>query len=539
MDRRKIDYVLLVFFTVVIILSLVTGNVLHIGSENRTTDGIAVKETVSFEPDGDDFCYEFSLPETVDGRCIAFNTAHFGSEVFIDGECVYRCIPGKDSRTKSTGFRWNFVRLSESDSGKRISIRLVGPYSGLKPKDYYYFGYKHEIYMAVIEENALSLAVSAEIFIVGLFLLFYSVFILKLKYTDSGPVFFAVFSILLAIWSITETSACDFMFSDSYVTMYLNYYSLMIMPIAFMMFLQQIYTNKDNIGWIIFRFAGAAIIVIRTVLDLLSIRQLRETLTVSQIYIGVFAVFGIILGINEFVSRKISKTLKINILSLMIILAATFIEILVLRLFNKESIYGMLGFVAYIIVMAVSLVKQSQKIKKRADEAEIYRKLAFTDELTGVFNRTAFRADLEKRVTEDPKTGVKRLLPGVIFMFDVNDLKKCNDRFGHENGDIYIKAVSGALEDTFHVDGRCYRIGGDEFCVLMNQTSQRDIDGRLSIVKKHIDDLNKKGFVVQMSVAAGYSLFDPEKDEDPDAAIKRADEMMYSNKQAMKNAIYH
>ena len=116
----------------------------------------------------------------------------------------------------------------------------------------------------------------------------------------------------------------------------------------------------------------------------------------------------------------------------------------------------------------------------------------------------------------------------------MNDLKECNDLYGHENGDKYIKMVSEVLIRIVGVDGRCYRIGGDEFCVIMPKTGQNEIDNKLTAILREIQELNKKGFVVPVSVAAGYAVFDSEYDQTLEDTMKRADVLMYQNKQLIK-----
>ena len=194
----------------------------------------------------------------------------------------------------------------------------------------------------------------------------------------------------------------------------------------------------------------------------------------------------------------------------------------------------MLGFLIYIVVMSVEMIKQSRKIVERARETEIYRKLAYTDELTGAYNRTAFQNDMNRQVKVDEETGKTVVNPNTIFMFDLNDLKKCNDAYGHENGDKYIKMVADVLIRIIGVDGKCYRIGGDEFCAIMPKTGQNEIDNKLISILREVQELDRKGFVVPVSVAAGYAVFNPECDHTLEDTMKRADILMYQNKQSIK-----
>jgi diguanylate cyclase (GGDEF) domain len=186
--------------------------------------------------------------------------------------------------------------------------------------------------------------------------------------------------------------------------------------------------------------------------------------------------------------------------------------------------------------MGLSSVKKSHKMLEQAKESELYRKLAFVDELTGVYNRTAFKRDLNSCLVTDEKTQEQKILPTVLYMFDLNDLKKCNDNFGHEYGDQYIQMISSGIRKIFESDGNCYRIGGDEFCVITPFTSKTAISERLKCLNAYVAEKRKLDFVVPISVAAGYAVYDPEIDATLEDTMRRADDMMYQDKQAQKRA---
>ena len=199
-----------------------------------------------------------------------------------------------------------------------------------------------------------------------------------------------------------------------------------------------------------------------------------------------------------------------------------------------------MGFLFYITVMGIVNVRRTRELMEQARESEIYRKLAYTDELTGLSNRTAFREDLEKRMEPDKATGREKILPTVIFMFDLNDLKKCNDTYGHDYGDQYIKMAADTLKKLFAQEGKCYRIGGDEFCAWAPYTSLEEINKKLRLLEQDVRELNDKGFVVTFSIAVGYAVYAEGEDGGGlYSTMKRADAMMYERKQAYKkrNAI--
>ena len=113
-------------------------------------------------------------------------------------------------------------------------------------------------------------------------------------------------------------------------------------------------------------------------------------------------------------------------------------------------------------------------------------------------------------------------------------MKQCNDTYGHESGDRYIKMIADALQRVFGIDARCYRIGGDEFCAIMPNTNQNEIDHKIISLNRTVQELDRKGFVVPVSVAVGYAVYQSECDETLKDTLRRADVLMYKNKQMLK-----
>ena len=88
--------------------------------------------------------------------------------------------------------------------------------------------------------------------------------------------------------------------------------------------------------------------------------------------------------------------------------------------------------------------------------------LAYTDSMTEVQNRNAYEERLKK--LRKPNANISRI---TVIVVDVNGLKEINDSYGHFSGDDAIKTVAKALRDTIGLKGDIYRIGGDEFLVLI------------------------------------------------------------------------
>lgn len=97
------------------------------------------------------------------------------------------------------------------------------------------------------------------------------------------------------------------------------------------------------------------------------------------------------------------------------------------------------------------------------------RRLAKEDNLTGLGNKRAFEEYLTDLQHE------AALLENALLIFiDINYLKQINDKFGHSAGDELIIATAGCLRKIFENTAKCFRIGGDEFCVVIKNPAKEE-----------------------------------------------------------------
>ena len=161
--------------------------------------------------------------------------------------------------------------------------------------------------------------------------------------------------------------------------------------------------------------------------------------------------------------------------------------------------------------------------------AAIYEELAITDSLTGLYNRNAYQIDTGK---------IEELTGFLILTFDLNDLKICNDTKGHTQGDHYIVTAAKMIERLLAPYGRCYRIGGDEFCAIVRNGTTCPVDDLLLKLEmeqiKYNAGLTSDGYPIR--IAAGYAMYDAELDADIEEMRSRADTNMYRNKKQIKEA---
>ena len=143
----------------------------------------------------------------------------------------------------------------------------------------------------------------------------------------------------------------------------------------------------------------------------------------------------------------------------------------------------------------VNLVEQA----KTRSELEVYERLLKEDRMTGINNRTAFEEQLQD--IEDHAQDYDNA--ALIFM-DVDGLKNTNDLYGHNAGDELIISAALCIKNVFATYGKCYRSGGDEFCVLIFDSIE-NVDELLKQMDQEIVKYNRNNRYY-LSIARGVSF---------------------------------
>ena len=121
-----------------------------------------------------------------------------------------------------------------------------------------------------------------------------------------------------------------------------------------------------------------------------------------------------------------------------------------------------------------------------------------------------------------------------IIDFDLNNLKYTNDTLGHSAGDLYIKNCAAIIYEIFNGIGKCYRVGGDEFVVLIKKASTIDMTHYMAMLESSVDACNRENKNLKMQIAYGYAIFTANTDKNLEDTYNRADKMMYINKKDKK-----
>ncbi len=190
------------------------------------------------------------------------------------------------------------------------------------------------------------------------------------------------------------------------------------------------------------------------------------------------------------------------------------------------SAFTRMGVLVFICVVGFYLIRERNRLAIEHNRAELMEKMAYTDGLTELANRSAFHKK-EKNIRS---TGT----PCMIVQLDINNLKTVNDVYGHAEGDKHIIAAADTIKSAFGDIGECFRTGGDEFVVIAPNAQADAIEaaiGKMSQISLAYNETEKPP--VPLRIAYGYAEYIPPEDT-LDAAEQLADKNMYAMKKQMK-----
>lgn len=172
-----------------------------------------------------------------------------------------------------------------------------------------------------------------------------------------------------------------------------------------------------------------------------------------------------------------------------------------------------------------------QTVRSLKSHMAYINKIAYTDSMTGALNKMAYK----EAVLSIEKLMAEGKAEYAVAVMDINNLKKINDNFGHEFGDMLIRDSASIIQRTFKKN-EIYRIGGDEFVVILKNEEAKRGTELLAIFNDEINRFNRNNtkYEQKVQIAIGLATYDAEMDKMYRMVFCRADAAMYDNKMKQK-----
>lgn len=418
----------------------------------------------------------------------------------------------------------HMVKLPPNAQGKTLVVQTKSAPVALAERNQVgsaYLGEENAVLTWLLQDNLYALVFLIFAVLLGVMMLMAALWTRKSPSGDISGILlnFGIFVLITGVWVLTDSELLLLVTDKAAVVSLISFVSFMIMPVFLLRFVNSILGEKRAIHILCGLFSVIAALYL--VNYLVQIVPGYVLLTPTHLLCICSAVLVMETG-GERLKRGRDKEIRriMEGLCLLIVFVAVALILFYINPVSRYSYFYCIGVFFFILFLMNAALSRLHRQTEENANAAAYRRLAYTDTMTGLENRTAFMEEQEK-----PCAGVSYILS------DINDLKQINDQYGHQEGDLLISAAARCIRDVFGERGKCYRIGGDEFVVILNGSSVSETAAELQRLKARIAQENENR-AIPLDIAAGYAI--QQGSETAQQLYRRADASMYEEKQKMK-----
>ncbi len=489
-------------------------------------------EMSDFKPSDTNFDF-YSLKSTIStseykNPVIVLESMHQSFTLSVNSEIIYEF--GQDKSTifsSPNGGIWHFIELPYIQAENDIIIEVI-------PSDDktsigiidIYLAEESEALLFFIYNSGMKLLISSIILIIGITLLLTQALISKGLKNNNIILYLGLLSTNIAIWLISESNLLQFIIGDTFILGHLPYWSIQLLFIPFIFYVDSMYTPSHKSLSKYFCVAFILNFLVSTILHMMKISYYYNTLWVVHLMMVVTLFYFIVSIIYESFAKK-NIDARVILLQILLLVLTALAEMAVFYFGNNMNSIGaslQTGMLIYLMSCVISSALKLRSIWAESMHTEYLSKIAYTDILTSLLNRHAFERDLEIfKDSEDPSK--------IIVTFDLNNLKYFNDNMGHQTGDNYLICFAELAKKHLGEYGNCYRVGGDEFSAILYNVHFDTLEEKLLLIQEKLKTFDNNNI---SGVAVGYAQY--EKDDYPNIMdyLHHLDESMFKNKMITK-----
>lgn len=476
-----------------------------------------------FDNENKSIILENNLPQRLsDNTNLVFFSYFSNVDVYIENKPVYSFGNEADYLfTDNPGFSYIIIPIEKPNEGKSIRIELSYNFIADNVKiPNMNLGTSGPIFHMIIVSSAFTAISAALIFIISVYFIFQALIVFKKVRNARSLIYLGLTGILFSVPAAIMTQLWQFFIPNSLAMYFLVDFCLLVLPASFVLYFKNTFSffNKNL----------CTLILLMTLLNAAatSILEITGLIPVANSTIVTHSIFilTLIFIYYTFIKER-KKTDTVTRHGILLFITTILIDTL-RSIFEPGSnvfisIFGMVIFLFFVGKKNLDVFSQE------LEEAKKYKDIAYHDTLTGAYTLMALNENINK-INNSDKYGVA--------IFDLNSLKYYNDKFGHSVGDYMLTTAVKILNQAFEKFKYVYRIGGDEFLVVLPDATESDfkkaMDTLLFLETQASSMKVMKGESINIEFAYGFALC--EKGESFDSVRKKADEFMYSKKNELK-----
>lgn len=489
---------------------------------------------------GDILTFEHVIPryDTTEDPTINLYSIHATVKVSVDNEVIYQYGQDRYQENKLLGYGRHFIPLGKNQMGKKLTIEMhISENNAFDGQQPVIISDGRKFVSKDIAGKRFNLAISMFLMVFGVIIMILSMLMLKSSVNFIQTFCIAMFSFLVGCWTLCNMDLIEYFSSDLLVKTYMEYMTFYVLPLPFTYYFRDRLEEKGFPKWLKIYFkvliiAEIAFAAFAYTMQFFNIMHLPSFL--SGVHILMVLAMLFIVFINIWARKNSQNSINSVMVGFAIAVILTVIELMRFNInkylfgFSKNEYSSTTCFAVLIIVISL-LVDYGKKISQtlyRIAQQQLFKQMAYMDELTGLANRRKCEEYIKELETHTEKY--------CILCFDLNLLKKINDTYGHEKGDELIKRFADVLREVYSLYGITARTGGDEFVAILNNVSVQETEKLISDMLILIETKNKEDDILKLSTAYGYAMSDEVADSNPHIVYKIADDRMYECKKKSK-----
>lgn len=470
--------------------------------------------------------YSCVIPENFTERLVFSIDIYWSAlRVYLDEKEIYHY----EDRYREKGTAMHWIDLPAGSEGRTLTLRpehydrlfvqTVKGKSSLGARDAVLYHFLQDNLYALIF-GVFTLLTSAVLCAGSLYL--------KKKFSGvgyRGILYLGLFIFFTGCWIVSDSRLLQLVTGRTAFIALVSFLSFMVMPVFLLLFIRELLIGRKKfVGVLCWLYLGN--VAFCMTVYLLRILPLYRVIVIEHILIVISIAAVLRNGMRE-IKRYGNGEMKRIILGFGIL--SVFAAAALLAFYGSpSSVYPYLycmGIILFVICLCDAALKRVYYYLGKSARIEAYRRLAYVDTMTGMENRTAFMEE-QKKNSESEQLA--------YIMLDINNLKTVNDRYGHQEGDRLIVEASDCIRDIFESAGTCFRIGGDEFVVVLEESSPEEIRNAIGRLERRVEHANR-GRIQPIEIAYGCSVRG-ERNVTRQELLEEADTNMYVKKQEMKES---
>lgn len=388
-------------------------------------------------------------------------------------------------------------------------------------------GDKGDILMQQMRRDMPIMLLDTVVALLGIMLLI-ACFLLRRVVKSAVAVWLGLFLLCYVVWDATFIRFVSMVFPREHFTYLLSYITYGMLYLVWLGFAYYFNHRRYRRTFTWLCCGSAAVVTLCWAMHVLSVIDYHQSYLLLNLCIGSGTLFTLSLLAKDY--RSFGDMGRYSFIGSVGLAVCVIVEIgsYMLLQRSRSGLYVSMGLLFFTLMYMWEVVREMASTFMLKNRIEVLEQAAYHDPLTGCLNRRAFERD-SLQLQQQAARGARTLERVMAVMLDSNNLKTLNDTRGHTVGDAMLVETVRSVERHFRKLGALYRMGGDEFVLLLDCGSEERFEHAcqcLHLFEKTV--ARETDGLVDVSI--GAARFDPALDRDIMDMLRRAEKKMYQQK---------